>query len=100
MQLVSGYDLLIETPRIIRERQCGAALRTSALLLDSVKPHVISLDVTGVLNIHGKRLNIWINMHILCWHAHMDVHSIVPIGSANKKQLLCLFALFTLPTGK
>lgn len=65
------------------------ALRTSALLLDSVKPYVISLNVTGMLNIHGKRLNIWINMHISCWHAHMDVHSIVPIGFAIKTTSVC-----------
>lgn len=78
----------------IRESEIDTALRTSPLLLDNLKPHVISLSVAGMLNIDGKRLNIWINMHILCWHSHMEVHCIVPIGFAVKTSLSLCFCPF------
>lgn len=72
IQLVRSYDLLIGMPVLIEgKRKIDTALRTSPLLLDNVKPHVMSLNVAGMLNIHGKRLNIWINIHILCWLSHM-----------------------------
>lgn len=92
IQLVRSYDLLIGTSVIIRgKRETGIALRTSPLLLDNVKLHVIYLYVAGMLNIHGKRLNIWINMHILCWQSHMAKKS-------NKNIfLLCFLALSLCP---
>ena len=42
-----------------------------------------------MLNIHGKRLIIWIIMHILCWHSHVEMHCIVPIGFAIETLSLC-----------
>ena len=81
MQFVRRYDLLIRMPPIIREWDIGSALRTSTLLLNEVKPLVISLSVAGMLNIHGKGLNLWINMHILCRHSHVEMYSIAPIDS-------------------
>lgn len=52
-------------------RETGIALRTFRLLLDIIKHQSVALNVAGMLNIHEKRLNIWINMYILCCQSHM-----------------------------
>lgn len=49
-----------------------------------------------------KRLNIWINMHILCCQSHMEravQYSANRPCNNEKKPLPSLFALFTLPIG-